>query len=130
MKGYEYQSDFAKKYVAQGEARGARRLPRADPRAEGSGAVGALAREGDRGRLPGRGARRAELTCAAQPAAAADAASSLASLGTPWHSRASDVGQTSHALQRSESSASPLKRNCRADVRNGRSRDRFGPALC
>ena len=82
MKGYEYQSDFAKKYVAQGrEAEGARRgggarpadrapgsrhrragrRARAHPGREGSGAAGALAGEGRRRRLARRGARRAEL---------------------------------------------------------------------
>jgi hypothetical protein len=64
MKGYEYQSDFAKKYVAQGREEG-----RTETRAndvltvfEGPFAAGALAREGHRRRVGRRGARRAELS--------------------------------------------------------------------
>ena len=81
MKGYEYQSDFAKKYVAQGRRaqrearrararahrapgsrhRGAGRRARAHPGREGSGAARALARAGRPSPHRRRGARRAEL---------------------------------------------------------------------
>jgi len=93
MKGYEYQSDFAKKYVAQGLTQGraegraegrteaearavltvlrARGIavpdaaPRAHPGREGSGTAGPLAGEGRRCRFGHRSRRRAELSCPA-----------------------------------------------------------------